>query len=326
MSYVLLAFGLAVLVVGGDLLVRGATGLSVRLRISPLVIGLTVVAIGSSLPELAVGIDAALRGHPGLVTGNIVGTNIVNLLLILGISAALRPILTQRQMMRLDLPVVAAVAVLLFLLSLGGNLSWPAGVVLLSLGAAYTVAIVWYARHSSVREAVSPTAGSGTSVPAQSARGGLGRLMLEALFLISGIALVVVGADWLVSGAVDIAAELGVSDVLIGLTIVAIGTSAPELVTSVIATVKGQASMAIGNLIGSSVYNIVFILGLTVVVAPGPIPVPAEVLYVDMIVMAVVSLLIVLAFRTGRRVTRLEGMVLAAFYLGYLTYLIIART
>ncbi|MBE3000723.1 calcium/sodium antiporter [Nocardiopsis sp. HNM0947] len=371
---------MAVLVVGGELLVRGATGVSALLRISPMVIGLTVVAIGSSLPELAVGIEAALRGYPGLVTGNIVGTNIVNLLLILGISAALSPILTQRQMMRLDLPVVAVVAVLLFLLSLGGSLSWPMGVLLLGIGVAYTVAIVRNARRPHAVEPSSQSSGGGTSgtrgtggtagasgngdnaeaghtagagdaggpgetddtggpddaheaadtadtdVPEQPARGGPGRLALDALFLLAGIALVILGADWLVSGAVDIATALGVSDVLIGLTVVAIGTSAPELVTSIVATIRGQASIAIGNLIGSSIYNIVFILGLTVVVAPVPVAVSAEVLYIDMIVMAVVSLLVVVLFRTGRRVTRLEGLLLVSLYLAYLAYLIIART
>ncbi|WP_017614946.1 calcium/sodium antiporter [Nocardiopsis salina] len=329
MSYVLVAAGLAVLVVGAELLVRGATGVSALLRISTMVIGLTVVAIGSSLPELAVGVEAALRGHPGLVTGNIVGTNIVNLLLILGISAALSPIFTQRQMMRLDLPVVAVVSVLLFLLSLGGSLSRPMGLLLMGVGVAYTVAIVRNARRTHAVETPSQGSGGGTGgtdVPERPARGGPARFALDALFLFCGIALVILGAEWLVSGAVGIATALGVSDVLIGLTIVAIGTSAPELVTSIVATMRGQASIAIGNLIGSSVYNIVFVLGLTVVVAPEPVAVSAEVLYVDMIVMAVVSMLVVLFFRTGRRVTRLEGLFLVSLYLGYLAYLIIART
>lgn len=328
MSYVLVALGLGVLTVGGDLLVRGATGISAWLRISPMVVGLTVVAIGSSLPELAVGIDAALRGYPGIVTGNIVGTNIVNLLLILGISAAMRPILTQRQMLRMDLPMVAAVAVLLFLLSLSGSLSWPVGVVLLVLGAVYTVVMIIYARRADAKTAAvrARAAERHHSAPTAPLRMSPGRVVLNVVFLISGLALVILGATWLVSGAVDIATSLGVSDVLIGLTIVAIGTSAPELVTSIIATIKGQASMAIGNLIGSSIYNIVFILGVTVVVAPSAIPVPAEVLYVDMVIMAAVSLLVVLMFRTGRRVSRTEGVVLAALYLVYLAYLILART
>lgn len=327
MSWLLLLLGFAVLVVGGELLVKGASALSERMGISPMVIGLTVVAIGSSLPELAVGIDAAVRGSPGLVTGNIVGTNIVNLLLILGIAAALQPILTGRQMMRLDLPAVAVVATLLFLLSLGGSLSWPAGVLLIVVGVVYTGTILWYTKRSRAQELSRQVKqhrdeSTGTATVTKGWR----RAALDTVYLTGGIALVILGADWLVTGAVDIATELGVSDVLIGLTIVAIGTSAPELVTTVVATMRGQASMAVGNLIGSSVYNIVFILGATVIVAPDAIPVSTEVLYVDMLVMVAVSLLIVLLFRTGRKVTRKEGVLLIAFYIAYLTYLLLVRT
>lgn len=343
MSWLLLLLGFAVLVVGGELLVRGASALSERMGISPIVIGLTVVAIGSSLPELAVGIDAALRGNSGLVTGNIVGTNIVNLLLILGISATLRPILTGRQMMRLDLPMVAVVAALLFLLSLGGSLSWPAGIVLIVVGIVYTVLILWYTRRTKAQEMSQraqefrvghqvgqrltvDTPDSAQDAPQPANRPGWLPLLRDIAYLAGGIALVIVGADLLVSGAVDIATALGISDTLVGLTVVAVGTSAPELVTSVVATIRGQASMAVGNLIGSSVYNVVFILGLTIVVAPDAIPVPAEVLYVDMLVMAAVSLLVVLLFRTGRKITRKEGIVLVLLYAAYLTYLLLART
>lgn len=328
MSWLLLLAGFAVLVVGGELLVRGASALSARMGISPMVVGLTVVAIGSSLPELAVGVDAAVRGSPGLVTGNIVGTNIVNLLLVLGLAAAIQPIITARQMLRLDLPAVAAAAVLLLVLSLGGSLTWPAGVLLLLVGVAYTATILWYTKRSRAQE-LSRRAAQVQTVETTDTQdappAGWRRGAVDAVLLLGGIALVILGADWLVTGAVDIASELGVSDALIGLTIVAVGTSAPELVTTVVATLRGQASMAVGNLIGSSVYNIVFILGATVLVAPDGIPVPDEVLRVDMPVLVVVSLLVVLMFRTGRRMSRWEGLLLVAFYAVYLTYLLLAR-
>ena len=328
MSWLLLLAGFAVLVVGGELLVRGASALSARMGISPMVVGLTVVAIGSSLPELAVGVDAAVRGSPGLVTGNIVGTNIVNLLLVLGLAAAIQPIITARQMLRLDLPAVAAAAVLLLVLSLGGSLTWPAGVLLLLVGVAYTATILWYTKRSRAQE-LSRQAAQVQTVETPDTQDappvGWRRGAVDAVLLLGGIALVILGADWLVTGAVDIASELGVSDALIGLTIVAVGTSAPELVTTVVATLRGQASMAVGNLIGSSVYNIVFILGATVLVAPDGIPVPDEVLRVDMPVLVVVSLLVVLMFRTGRRMSRWEGLLLVAFYAVYLTYLLLAR-
>ncbi|MGP9758415.1 calcium/sodium antiporter [Corynebacterium sp. AOP12-C2-36] len=328
MSWLLLLAGFAVLVVGGELLVRGASALSARMGISPMVVGLTVVAIGSSLPELAVGVDAAVRGSPGLVTGNIVGTNIVNLLLVLGLAAAIQPIITARQMLRLDLPAVAAAAVLLLVLSLGGSLTWPAGVLLLLVGVAYTATILWYTKRSRAQELSRQAAQVQTveTTDTQDAPpAGWRRGAVDAVLLLGGIVLVILGADWLVTGAVDIASELGVSDALIGLTIVAVGTSAPELVTTVVATLRGQASMAVGNLIGSSVYNIVFILGATVLVAPDAIPVPDEVLRVDMPVLVVVSLLVVLMFRTGRRMSRWEGLLLVAFYAVYLTYLLLAR-
>lgn len=328
MSWLLLLAGFAVLVAGGELLVRGASALSARMGISPMVVGLTVVAIGSSLPELAVGVDAAVRGSPGLVTGNIVGTNIVNLLLVLGLAAAIQPIITARQMLRLDLPAVAAAAVLLLVLSLGGSLTWPAGVLLLLVGVAYTATILWYTKRSRAQELSRQAAQVQTveTTDTQDAPpAGWRRGAVDAVLLLGGIVLVILGADWLVTGAVDIASELGVSDALIGLTIVAVGTSAPELVTTVVATLRGQASMAVGNLIGSSVYNIVFILGATVLVAPDAIPVPDEVLRVDMPVLVVVSLLVVLMFRTGRRMSRWEGLLLVAFYAVYLTYLLLAR-
>ncbi|MGP9622054.1 MULTISPECIES: calcium/sodium antiporter [unclassified Corynebacterium] len=330
MSWLLLLAGFAVLVVGGELLVRGASALSARMGISPMVVGLTVVAIGSSLPELAVGVDAAVRGSPGLVTGNIVGTNIVNLLLVLGLAAAIQPIITARQMLRLDLPAVAAAAVLLLVLSFGGSLTWPAGLLLLLVGVAYTATILWYTKRSRAqelsRQAAKVDAAHAAHAETQHAPpAGWRRGAVDVVLLLGGIALVILGADWLVTGAVDIASELGVSDALIGLTIVAVGTSAPELVTTVVATLRGQASMAVGNLIGSSVYNIVFILGATVLVAPDGIPVPDEVLRVDMLVLVAVSLLVVLMFRTGRKLSRWEGLLLVALYAVYLTYLVLAR-
>ncbi|MGO1912331.1 MAG: sodium:calcium antiporter, partial [Corynebacterium sp.] len=205
MSWLLLLAGFAVLVVGGELLVRGASALSARMGISPMVVGLTVVAIGSSLPELAVGVDAAVRGSPGLVTGNIVGTNIVNLLLVLGLAAAIQPIITARQMLRLDLPAVAAAAVLLLVLSLGGSLTWPAGVLLLLVGVAYTATILWYTKRSRAQE-LSRRAAQAQTVETTDTQdappAGWRRGAVDAVLLLGGIALVILGADWLVTGAV----------------------------------------------------------------------------------------------------------------------------
>lgn len=327
MDYLLLGGGLLVLIIGANLLVRGGSQIAARLRISPLVIGSTVVAIGTSVPELAVGIDAAVRGNTALVTGNIVGTNIVNLLLILGLSAAIRAVRVSRQTIRLDAPMVAVVSVLLLVMSLNGSLTGIEGLVLIGMGLMYTIAIIRYSRRESA--AVRAEFDHEYQVPEPGAVPRPVRMrstVLDVVRLVGGIAIVVVGAHWLVGGAVQIAAELGISDAVIGLTVVAIGTSAPELVTTVVATIKGERSLAIGNLLGSSVYNIVFILGVTLLVAPTAIEVPAQVLAVDMVAMAAVAVLAVPVFVTGRRISRPEGSAMVLVYLAYLVYLILART
>lgn len=339
-SFLAMVVGLGALIVGAHLLVRGGAGIAARLHVSPLIIGLTIVSLGTSAPELAIGIDAALRGNPELATGNIVGTNIVNILLILGLSALIRPIRVQLQTLRLDGPVIAIVAVLMLVMALNGSLSRIEGIILLAVGIVYTVAVIRYSRSESPRvrdafrgrfgaggESASSTQEKEAGQAAEEARlAGNWRTVWDAISLVLGIVIVVLGADWLVDGAVQIATSFGVSDALIGLTIVAIGTSAPELVTTVVSTFKGERDIAIGNLIGSSVYNIVFIMGATMVVAPAAIAVPPEVLRVDLVVMTAVAVLCVPVFATGRTISRLEGGLFVGSYLLYLTYLILLRT
>lgn len=339
-SLLAMTVGLGALIAGAHLLVRGGAGIAARLGISPLVIGLTIVSLGTSAPELAVGIDAALRGNPELATGNIVGTNIVNILLILGLSALIRPIRVQLQTLRLDTPMIAIAAVLMLLMALNGSLSRIEGLILLAVGIVYTVAVIRFSRSESgrVRDAfdgryrsrdgaATDAAVQAASTPtAETGRAKKRRTVWDAVSLVLGIVIVVLGADWLVSGAVEIATALGVSDALIGLTIVAIGTSAPELVTTVVSTIKGERDIAIGNLIGSSVYNILFIMGATMVIAPAPIDVAPEVLQVDLLVMTAAAVLCVPVFASGRTISRLEGGLFVGSYLVYLTYLIVLRT
>lgn len=313
MSWLLLFGGLALLVVGGDLLIRASTNLAQRFGLSPAIIGLTVVAIGSSLPELAVGIDAARRGATGLVVGNIVGTNIVNLALILGLSAALRPFVVRKQMQELDTPFVVGTTALLFLLSLNGELATLEGTILLLIGVAYTYLVVRYVRRRGDEDALAEEFEAPRA------------LWLDLVILVVALGLVIWGADVMVTGAVQIAQALGVSDTVIGLTIVAIGTSAPELVTTIVATIRNQAAMAIGNLIGSSVYNIVFILGAASVLAGAAMPITGEVLFVDMIVLLLLSVVVLIMFRTHDKATRVEGIVLMLGYVAYLIYLITVR-
>jgi cation:H+ antiporter len=307
------------LIVGAEVLVRAGTGLATWLGIRPMMIGLTVVSLGTSVPELAVGIDAALSGSPGLAVGNIVGTNLVNLLLILGLSAVLLPIVLERATLRFDLPAMTAAALLLFLLSLDGELTRLDGVVLLLGGVTYTAGLVRINR----RETVALDEGPAATVAGAADRP---RPVRHVLLLVVALAVVVAGAELLVEGAVSSARSLGVSETVIGLTIVAIGTSAPELVTTVVSTLRGDRDLAIGNLLGSSIYNIGAVLGLTVVIAPHGVPVPDEVLAADLGLLVVATAAAVPAFVSGARITRTEGALFVASYVGYLTWLLVTRT
>nr|WP_281386403.1 calcium/sodium antiporter [Jiangella mangrovi] len=314
--------GLAGLLAGAELLVRGGTGLALRLGIAPIVVGVTVVALGTSLPELAVGIDAARQGSAGLAVGNIVGTNLVNLLLILGLSAAILPIALDRRTVRFDLPLMTAAALLLLVLALDGEFGTVDGVVLVVFGVGYTLGVLYASR----RESAAVRADYDAEYAAKGAGPRAARPWRDVLSLLAGIALIVVGATLLVDGAVDAARAFGVSDAVIGLTIIAIGTSAPELVTTILTTMRGDRDIAIGNLLGSSVYNIAIILGVTILVAPGAVQVPDEVLEGDLLLMVAAALACVPVFMTGSRITRLEGGLFVAAYAGYLGWLLFTQT
>lgn len=315
----LIVVGLTALVGGAELLIRGGSRVASRLGISPIVVGLTFVSIGTSAPELAVGIDAGLKGNGGLVVGNIAGTNVVNVLLILGLSAAIRTLPLDSVTLRLDLPMMASAAVILLLLAIDGVLSTVDGIVLLFVAVAYTALIVKNSKRESPR--VQAEYAEEYTAPA-------GRLAAtrDVAVLVTGTVVIVVGADWLVSGAVDLAVALDVSNALIGLTVVAIGTSAPELATTIISTIRGDRDIAIGNLIGSSVYNIGLILGTTAVVVPGRFDLSTPLTYVDIPIMTGVALLCVPMFVVGAKITRTEGVACVAAYGVYLAYLVLLRT
>lgn len=306
--------GLALLLSGAELLVRAGSRLASRLGLSPMIIGLTVVSVGTSLPELAIGIDAARSGSAGLATGNIVGTNLVNLLFVLGLGALLRPVLFGNRTLRFDLPAMVVATLLFFVLARDGSLGPVDGALLVAGAVAYTVLIF----RTSRREDVAAEAGTG---------GAGGGPVLQLLVLAASIALVVVGAELLVDGAAQGARAFGVDEAVIGLTVVAIGTSAPELVTMLVAIVRGETGLAIGNLVGSSVYNIALVLGVTVLAAPGAsIDVPPDVVDADLVLLAVATVGTAIAMRTGAKLTRFEGGTLVAVYLAYLTWLILSRT
>ncbi|MDF2233355.1 calcium/sodium antiporter [Albimonas sp. CAU 1670] len=308
--------GLVLLMAGGELLVRGAVQAAERIGIPPLVIGLTLVGFGTSMPELVTSVQAGLNGSPGIAYGNVVGSNIANILLIAGISALICPVIVARSALRRDavamLAVAAGFAVLAATLPMGRAVG--AGLVVL------LVAYIWFvirqerasADGGAIHDKSAALVGADPGLaPDPSAR----RLVLPLVIALAGLALVVAGGALLVNGAVALARGFGVSETVIGLTIVAVGTSAPELVTSVIAALKRQGDVAFGNVVGSNIYNILGIGGVTALIAPSHVP--AEIVRFDAPAMVAVSLLLVVFAATGLRIGRREGAVLVAGYAGY---------
>jgi cation:H+ antiporter len=316
--------GLVVIILGAEVLLRSATTIAAMLRISPIVIGLTIVSVGTSAPELAVGITAVAEGKGPLAVGNIAGTNMLNILFILGLSAAIRALPIRMQSVKLDVPAMIGSATALILMSLDGVLTRTEGGLFLLAAVLYTGLLVRESRRESAAMQREFAQEFGVrSVPADRRRV---RFAWQAALLIAGMVITVLGADLLVAGAVNLAQAYGVSDAFIGLTIVAIGTSAPELATTLMSTFKNDRDVAVGNLIGSSIYNILVILGLTMLAAPAGIEVGRDVLWIDLPLAAIVAAVCLPVFRSDGKVSRLEGAIFVAAYLGYLAALVTLRT
>lgn len=316
----LLLLGLVLLVAGGDLLVRGAVRIAERLRLSPMLIGLTVVGMGTSMPELAASLQASLAGSPGIAIGNIVGSNIANSLLILGLSALIAPILVQGRALWRD-GGVATLAVLA-MLAAGATAGLSRGV-----GIAFLIAMAAYIFHAYRQERQGAPHGAAydRAVAVEEVDPALvpheqpeGKLWVAIALFLAGLVLIVGGGSLLVDAAIAIAASLGVSDEVIGLTIVAVGTSFPELVTSAVAAFRKQGDIALGNVLGSNIYNILFIGGVTGAIAPTAIP--AGIMGFDLWILLGVSLLVMLLAFTGGRLSRWEGLGLALAYVAYATH------
>lgn len=311
-TLLLLIAGLLLLIAGGELLVRGASKLAVTLGIPPVIVGLTVVAFGTSTPELAVSIQAAYSGSADLAVANVVGSNIFNILFILGLSALISPLLIHSQMIQREVPFLIGISLLTFVLGLNGQIApWQGGVLFMVL-VGYTA---WL-----VREAMQKRAEDAEllrEAEEVTARVSGKKVFLSIFFVVIGLGLVMLGADWLVQGASALARGLGVSEAVIGLTIVAAGTSLPEVVASVIATIKGERDIAVGNVIGSNIYNLLAILGLSSLASPAGLNIAPEILRFDIVVMIFVTILCWPFFRSGRMLSRVEG---AIFFSGYIAY------
>ncbi|MEX5302946.1 calcium/sodium antiporter [Kocuria sabuli] len=321
--------GLVLLVLGGEFLVRGASALARRVGISSLVVGLTVVSAATSAPELAVTVGAVLRDEPGLAVGNVVGSNIVNVLLILGISALVLPLAVKQRLVRFDLPLMVAMSVALLLVSLDGRISAVDGLILFCAVVVHTVLTVVISRRDAKSPARAAVPAGGSSVPEAAGEGAepqpasIGRSLL---LVVLGVALLVGGATLLVEGAVNIATTLGVSSLVVGLTVVAVGTSLPELATSIIAVRRGERDLAVGNVVGSNIFNIGVVLGLPALISPEGIPVSSAAVAFDMPVMLAAAVALLPIAFTGFAVARWEGALFVALYLAYTGYVVLAAT
>jgi cation:H+ antiporter len=315
--------GLVIVILGAEVLLRSASTIAAMLGIKPIVIGLTIVSVGTSAPELAVGITAVAEGRGPLAVGNIAGTNMLNILFILGLSAAIRALPIRLQSIKVDVPVMIGSAVALIVMSLDGILTRTEGILLVLAAVLYTALLVREShRESAAMKREFRQEFAVKMAPVERRRV---RFAWQAALLIAGMALTVLGADLLVAGAGNLAQRYGVSDALIGLTIVAIGTSAPELATTLVSTLKNDRDVAIGNLIGSSIYNILVILGLTMIAARDGIEVNGDVLWIDLPLAAIAAAVCLPVFKSDGRVSRLEGVLFVAAYLAYLATLVILR-
>ena len=298
--------GLAALIAGGETIVRAGSKLAARIGVSPMIIGLTIVSLGTSAPEMAISINAALRGNGELAIANITGTNTLTLLLILGITALIAPIDIQTPAIRLELPVMIVGALALFVFALDLNLDVTDGIVLGLTGVVY-LGLLYRNSRQEMAEAVKDTSS---------------RVWVQSLILVGGLIALIIGSDWMVTGAVEIATALGVSEAVIGLTIVSIGTSAPEIVTSIIASIRNQRDMAIGNLLGSVIFNVSLVGAVASMLAPGGIALLDSTTSFSMWSFLAANLLMIPVFIWGRKIFRLEGLALSLLYVAYIAYLI----
>ena len=314
--------GLVLLAVGAEILVRGATGLAAAVGISPLMIGLTVVAFGTGGPELAVAIYAGVTGQSAVALGNVVGSNIFNTLAVLGIAALISPLAVQSRLVRFDLPVLIGVSLLAAALAWDDRIDSTDAAVLLVGMAVYLVVVIWMERRG-VDEGLpaaqegEPVVAAAGEVPTTPPHGG-GRLVLDVVLVLIGLAMLAGGSKLLVDGASAIARGWGMSEVVIGLTIVAVGTSLPEVFASGMATWRGKGDLAVGNAVGSSVFNLLAVLGAAGLATAGGVPVEPSAWTIDLPVMVVSAVVLLPLFVTGRLVSRPEGTLLLGAYVVYL--------
>ncbi len=321
MAALLIVAGLIFLTVGAETLVRGATGLARAAGLPPLIIGLTVVAYGTSAPELAVSVKAALTGQPDIALGNVVGSNTFNVLFILGLSALIIPLVASAQLIRLDVPIMIGVSLVTWLLAGDGRIARLEGFLLALAAVAYTVFLIRLGRknHSDAKPPGGDSNADSAGLPPTPKN-----LGVSVILVVIGLGLLVLGARWFVDGAVQIARAMGVSELMIGLTIIAAGTSMPEVATSIVAAIRGQRDIAVGNVVGSNIFNILAVLGFSAAVAPDGVAVAPQALRFDIPVMLAVAFACLPIFFTGGRIARSEGLLFLLYYAAYVAFLVLA--
>jgi cation:H+ antiporter len=330
-SLLFFLLGCVLLVYGAELLVRGASWIATTIGISPLVIGLTVVAYGTSAPELAVSLESSFNGQPDLAVGNIVGSNIANVLLILGLSAVVSPLIVSKQLIRLEVPLMVAISIAMFFMGIDGAIDRSEGLLLFFSGVIYTIFVLWQSRRDEAAKqgAMLEQNSDGENqldLRAVRPRPRLVLVLVNLFWLLIGLGMLVLGSRSLIHGAVAIARLVGVSELIIGLTIVAVGTSLPELATSVIASMRGEKDIAVGNVIGSNIFNILVVLGLSSIITPGGVAVSLPAMRFDIPVMIAVAIACLPIFFTDYVVTRREGWLFLAYYATYTAYLLFHAT
>lgn len=313
MTWLFLILGLVLLVIGADLLIKGAARLASNFGVPALVIGLTVVAFGTSAPELAVSVKAAYAGQAELAIANVVGSNIFNILFILGLAALISPLIISHQLIRQDVPIMVGVSIVAVLMTLDGNINRIEAIIL-TLG---LIGYTWFLFYQGKQKGVDVSDGEveemlKANVP----------MWQNVALVVVGLALLVMGARWLVQSAIELATAWGVNEAVIGLTIVAAGTSLPEVVTSVVATLRGQRDIAVGNVVGSNIFNVLCVLGISGAVSPTPLLAGEQLAGFDMPVMLAAAALCVPIFFIGATLNRLEGLMFLALYSVYVWILI----
>ena len=322
MTFALLIAGLVLLVVGAEFLVNGASKVAGILGISPLIIGLTIVAYGTSAPEMSVSVMSSFSGQADIAVGNAVGSNIFNTLLILGLSSLVTPLIVAKQIIRSDVPIVIGVSILLFVFGLDGTLSRVDGIILFTGAIVYTLSLLYQSRRQMSNDEGDEFNqeygfdGNRSSV-----------VWLKYIaFIVGGSVLLILGSRWLVESATTIAQDLGVSDLLIGLTVVSMGTSLPELATSIMASIRGERDIAVGNVLGSNIFNILAVLGMAGMLSPEGVAVSQAAIEFNIPVAIAAAFACLPIFYSGNKIDRWEGLLFTFYYFAYTAYLVLDAT